>query len=404
MPLPPATWDLQMLTLAAFYFNPNLAVARAQLQTAQAGIATAEMRPNPVLELSPGVPSPYLLGLSVAFPIVTAGKRKYQVELAKNLSHVAAFNLAQTAWTVRGGVRTALVNYIVADHALAVTRSEEQLWLTRVSRLSEQVSAGEIPKPELDTAQIASLNSRLAAQTAQGHVVEAKAALAAAIGIPLSGIGNAHFTWPGFEQIPSVTSLSRRRIEKDAVLNRLDVRRALAEYTAAQSALQLEIARQHSNFQLGPGYEYEERTSFFAPLFSIPLPVFNRNQGPIAEAEARRREAAASLLATQASVMAQSEQALTGYRAAFAELKTAQAALENLRGVRVPMTRQAVAVGEMDWLSLNSVLLERSAAANVALNSLFQAQTALGRLEDAVQRPLETSDTTPMVLAVPKRR
>jgi cobalt-zinc-cadmium efflux system outer membrane protein len=395
---PPPQWDLRLLTLAAFYFNPSLAVARAQVQTAEAGIVTARMRPNPVLAFSPGVPSPYLIGLSLAFPVRTAGKRGYQIELAKSLSQVAAFNLAEAAWRVRGSVRTALLNYLFAGHNLNLSQSQEQLWSTRVTRLRDQLTVGEIPRTQVDTARIALLNARLAARTARGRVLETKAALAAAIGIPVSGLQKATLTWPDLQQIPSIAGLSARQIQRDAVLNRLDVRRALAEYRTTQNALQLEVARQYPNVQLGPGYEYEEQQNYFAPLFSVSLPIFNRNQGPIAQAEARRREAAASFLAAQASVIAQSEQALAQYRASYTESRTAQAVLANLRHVRVPMTRQEVRVGETDWLSLNSVLLERSAAAQVWVNSLFQTQAALGLLEQAVQKPLEPADTTPLVL------
>jgi cobalt-zinc-cadmium efflux system outer membrane protein len=400
---PPKQWDLRLTTLAAFYFNPSLAVARAQVQTARAAIATAKMRPNPVLEFSPGVPSPYLIGLSLAFPLVTAHKREHQIELAKKLSQVAEINLAEAAWKVRGSVRAALLSYLIAGHNLSLTHTDEQLWSTRLMRLSQQLTAGEIPRPQVDTARIALLNARLAASAAEGRVLETRSALAAAIGIPVSGLEDASFTWPDVQRIPSIAALSARQIQRDAVLNRLDVRRALAEYSAAQNALQLELARQYPNVQLGPGYAYEERQSYFAPLFSIPLPVLNRNQGPIAQAEARRREAAASFLATQASVIAQSEQALAQYRASYEESQTARAVLANLRLVRVPMTRQEVRVGETDWLSLNSVLLQRSVAAQVWVNSIFQAQAALGQLEQAVEKPLEPADATPLVLRATSR-
>lgn len=397
---PPSTWDLRKLTLAAFYFNPSLAVARAQVGTAQAAIATAKMRPNPTLEFSPGVPSPYLLGLSLAFPIVTAGKREYQIELAKSLSEEAELNLAEAAWKVRDGVRAALLNYLAAKHDLALTHSEEHLWSSRFTRVSQQLAAGEISRSQVDAARIALLNAQITASAAQGRILQAKASLAAAIGIPVSGLQDASFTWPGIVEVPSIATLSARPIQRDAVLNRLDVRRALAQYRASQAALRLEIARQHPNFQLGPGYEYEERNSYFAPLLSVPIPLFNRNQGPIAEAEARRREAAANLTGIQADVIAQSEQALAEYQAAYAQMQTAQAVLANLRRVQVPMTRQAVSAGEADWFSLNSVLLERSAAAQVWIDSVFKAQAALGQVEYAVQKPLEPADTVPFVLRV----
>ncbi|MGH9353610.1 MAG: TolC family protein, partial [Terriglobia bacterium] len=395
------TWDLRLLTLAAFYFNPDLETARAQVAVAQAAIVTANMRPNPTLSISPGIPSPYLFDLGFAIPVVTAGKRQYQVEVAKNLSETARLSLAQTAWSVRSGVRAALLNVMVTDRSQNLWQAEERLQSERVARLAEQLKSGAIARPAVDSARVDLLNSQLAARAAEGHATQTRAALAAAIGIPVAGIQNVRFDWPGFEQLPSITLLSAQQIQRDAILNRLDVRQVLAQYRAAEAALQLQIAKQHPNFQIGPGYQFEEGHSFFIPTLSVTLPIFNRNQGPIAEAEARRKQAADNLLATQARVIAESEQALVQYRADYAQLKDAQQALANLRQVQEPMARQQVAAGEVDWLSLNTVLLQGSAAAQVWLNSIFQAQAALGKLETAVQKPLEPEDKTPLILRAP---
>src|SRR5438105_1112945 len=45
-------WDLDELTLAAFYYHPDLDVARAQWAAARGGEKTAAERPNPTLNLS----------------------------------------------------------------------------------------------------------------------------------------------------------------------------------------------------------------------------------------------------------------------------------------------------------------------------------------------------------------
>ena len=47
---PRRTWELESLTLAAFYFSPELDVARAQWGTARAGLRTAGQRPNPTVK------------------------------------------------------------------------------------------------------------------------------------------------------------------------------------------------------------------------------------------------------------------------------------------------------------------------------------------------------------------
>src|SRR5262249_39235022 len=113
---------------------------------------------------------------------------------------------------------------------------------------------------------------------------ETKAALAGAIGIPVGGLEEAEFSWPEMDTPPGSESLSPAEIQRDAVLNRLDIRRSLAQYAAAEGTLRLEIAKQYPDFNIGPGYTFEERHNFFTVGFSASIPIFNRNQGPIAEA------------------------------------------------------------------------------------------------------------------------
>lgn len=394
---PPEKWDLRLLTLAAFYFNPNLEAARAQVATAQAAIITAGMKPNPTLSISPGIPSPYLFDLSLAIPVVTAGKRKYQIEAARNLTEAARLNLAHTAWTVRSNVRAALLEVLVAERNEESWRAQEGLQSGRVSRLEKRLDAGEIARPPVDSARADLLNARLGSRAAQGRNAETRTALAAAIGIPAAALENAQFDWRDFSQPPAPGSFSAVEVRRDAVLNRLDVRQALAQYSAAESGLQLEIARQKPDFDIGPGYTLEEHDSLFSPAFSITLPIFNRNQGPIAEAEARRKQAGSNLVTTEARVIAETEQALARYRSAYAELDEAQLVLTNLRHQQEPMSREQVAAGEADWLSLNAVLLQGSAATQVWINALFQTQAALGSLEAAIQKPLAPEDDVPLV-------
>lgn len=388
-------WDLKVLTLASFYFNPILEAERARLAAAQAAVITASARPNPTLSVTPGAPSPYLFGLNLSVPIQTAGKRGYQVQRAKNLDDAARFTLAETAWKIRNQVRAALLASLLASHQLDALRSEEQVRSRQVELLEQRLAVGEISRPEVDRARIELSNTRLATRNAEGRVVEARATLAAAIGIPGSGLIGAEFSWPQFEHPPATESLSPEQIQKQAVLNRLDVRSALAEYAATQSALQLEIARQYPDIELGPGYQYEEKNSFFTLGLSTTLPVFNRNQGPIAEAEARRKEAAANFLATQARVIAQSETALARYDAALKELAEADGFLSKIQVVQEQMADRALRSGESDRLELNGVLLQGSTAAKARLDALGRAQATLGELEDAVQRPLAPGDTMP---------
>jgi len=216
--------------------------------------------------------------------------------------------------------------------------------------------------------------------------------LAGAIGVPVSGLEGCDFAWPDMDFPPSAESLSPKEIQRDAVLNRLDVRRALSEYAGAEAGLQLEISKQYPDIEIGPGYVYEERNNFFTLGLSAILPLFNKNQGPIAEAEARRKQAADAFLTTQAQVIADTERALAVYTAALKELNEADQSLHKLQDSQVQMMQQAVSLGEEDRLALNGVQIESSILARTRLDTLARAQSALGQLEDAVQRPLDPGD------------
>ena len=398
---PPKTWDVRTLSLAALYFNPAMAAARARVAEAQAAIVTVGARPNPTLSATPGVPSPYLLTLDLAVPIETAGKRGHRVQSARSLQQAAEFDLADTAWKLRSGIRAALLDYLTASRELDLLQSEEGIRGEQVNLLEQRFTVGEISRPDLDLARIELSKAHLAISAAAGQVGQTRAALAAAIGIPVSALQGIDLSWSNLDSPPSAESLSPQQMQRDAVVNRLDVRRALALYAAAEDDLQLEIAKQYPDVTIGPGYTYEEKNNFFTMGISTTLPIFNRNQGPIAEAEARRKGAAAAFLERQAQVIAGSEQALALYVAALREFAEADTSLRKLEDDQEQTTRRAVDIGEQDHLSLNGVQIESAVLAQGRLTALSRAQRALGQLEDSVQCPLEPGGFAPTTLPDP---
>ena len=393
---PPADWDYRALSLAALYFNPSLDAARARIAESQAQILSAGARPNPILALTPGVPSPYLLTLDLTFPIETAGKRGYRLQAARSLDLEARLELAQAAWTVRSAVRAALVDRLAASRTLDLLRAEADRRTEQVRLLEAMASAGEISRQETSTAEIELSRAHTAVAEAEAQSVESAAALAAAIGIPVAALQEMRLAWPEWELPPSAESVPGDEIERDAVLNRLDVRAALARYAAAESSLQLEIAKQYPDIDIGPGYTYEEGRSYFTVGFAATIPLMDRNQGPIAEAEARRRKAQVDFVQTQSEVISRSQRALALYAAALDGLAESQRFVE-AQTRRSDATRKSVHAGEQGRLELDDAEIERSAAQRARLDALARTQRALGDLEDAVQRPLAPGDALPVI-------
>jgi len=254
--------------------------------------------------------------------------------------------------------------------------------------LERRLAAGEASRPEVQASRIDLENLRLEIQTAERQLGQSQSTLAEAIGIPVSALEGISLSWPDLERPPAAESLSPAEIQREAVLNRIDLRQALAEYAAAEANLRLQIARQYPDFDWGPSYEFAEGDSRFFLAGGVPLPIFNRNQGPIAEAESRRKEAAGRFLALQAVVVGESQRALAGYRASLEKLDEVSRSAVRLQAEKEQMMRVSFTAGESDRLALQQAQTEGFAAQRAWWEALRGTQTALGDLENALQRPL----------------
>ena len=395
---PPPQWDLELLTLAALYYHPDLDVARAKWSVAQAGAQTAGMRPNPTINLNvqrtPGSPSgtsPWTLGLNLDIPLETAGKRGYRIDQANHLSEAARIAIAGIAWQIRSRVRGALVDMRVAQQTREVLRQQQRWQQENVGLLERRLTVGMASTPEVTLARIALAQNTLALGDTERTLSDARTRLAGALGLSIKALDQIEIAPPSLTEF---VSLPAEEVRAQALLKRADTLSALAEYAASQSALQLAIANQFPDVHLGPGYTWDQAVKKWSLGLSLMLPVMNQNQGPIAEAKARRDQAAAVFNATQARALGEIETALGAYRASRDKL----AAVEGLAVAQNDQLRKAEAsfkAGETDRGALVGARLELSQTGLARVDALAKAQQAWGALEDAAQWPL----TAPGLLA-----
>jgi outer membrane protein TolC len=189
-----------------------------------------------------------------------------------------------------------------------------------------------------------------------------------------------------FETLPPAPSRALAR--DDVIFHRTDLLASLARYAAAESALQLEVAKQYPDIHLGPGYTYDTGTRKIAfGLAGITLPIFDQNQGGIAQAEAKRKEEAVRTAALQDTILSDLAHALARYqdRRAAAQLFAKRLAL-----ARRQLDGQAAsfAAGNTDRVALAQTRAAYQASAIARLDAVVAAQGAAGLLEDVLQRPL----------------
>jgi cobalt-zinc-cadmium efflux system outer membrane protein len=398
-PWPPAAWDFRMLTLAASYYSPALDVMRARWGVAQAAVITAGGRPNPSISSfgqhhssTPGGISPWTWGISLDIPVETAGKRGYRIRKAEQLSEAARLDISEAAWGVWSSLKKSLLDlYMVTgkERYLLDQLSVDQ----RIAKLfEERLAAGEASQFEVTQSRLVLDKTRLLLSDNEKKKAEARNAVAGALGLRVKALKSVQISFDLFAQTPGPVDV--QDIRRKALLGRSDILAALQEYEASQSALQLEIAKQYPDIHLGPAYEWDQGDNRWALGFSIELPVFNQNQGPIEEARARRKEAAGRFAALQARVIGQIDRAEATYVESLRNLRVADSLLsagESLMSATMARFKE----GEAGRLDLEQAKMELSAAELSRFEVFITAQADFARLEDAVQIPLNARESFP---------
>ena len=402
-PWPLPRWNREMLTLTAWYYSPALDVVRAQWGTAKAAIDVAGAIPNPVLQLpfqyatpNPGPGSPFITGPALDIPIETAHKRGYRIDQASHLSEAARLAIGNEAWKVRAQVRDALISLYAARQRTAFLSRKADAQQQIVAMVKKRRSVGENSGPDVDAAMLAATQVQAELAAARSAAQDALAQLAASIGIPAAALNGVQLELDPFGTTPPAPPAADAR--REAVFHRADLLASLAAYAAAESALQLEVAKQYPDIHFGPGYTYDTGTNKIAfGLAGITLPVFDQNQGGIAQAQAKRKEAAARTMALQDTIFNDLDHALARDKAS---LVAVQLSAEHLKSARRQLDSQAAsfAAGATDRLTFTQARADYQASEIAHLDAVVAAQQAAGTLEDAMQRPLEPETANSAVI------
>ena len=383
------SWSVDRLALAAAYFHPDVALARAEAEEAAAGIKTAKMRPNPVFTFMPQFASfrappytPWFFGPSFTVPIETAGKRSKRTEQALATAEAARWRVSSRAWAARSRVRAAMLELHGARENIRLLETEQKLHDEAIKKLTAQMDAGDVSPFELTQARLMLNRTRLALQDAQRTAATGEARLASAIGIPLHAFKTVKLDFSAFHRLPDPGN-SRRR----ALTQRADLMALLAEYAASESALKLELAKQYPDINTMPGYDYNSGQNRWQLGINLPIPL-NQNRGPIAQAEAKRVTAEKKFLAQQATIQGELDIALAAYQASRAKAATA-AQLSQEAIAASNTTKSMVDAGQVSALELTRRQIETSTANVALLAAHLEAQTAAGALEDAMQATLK---------------
>lgn len=384
-------WTSSTLALVSLYYHPGLDSARGAWLAAQAGEISAGQRPQPGGQAglswasNPRAgESPWTVGLTTLVTVELGGKRPARVALARAASFRAELGLYGVAWRLVQSARQTALEVIRSERDLAAAKREVEATREVVTRVEARFAEGAVSAA--DVAQVRG-DLQLAVSNAEAvrrGWLEARARLARALAIPAMETDSLSVLPGAIAGCDTVALRLADSTRARALRQRYDVGIALAAYTEAELAVRLEIARQYPNLVFGPGLTWDQGVLKWAIGFGLPAILFNRNRGPIAEAEARRALAAVQVDAVQQRVLGELSQAVAGCRGARLELLSADSLLgaasrtsdvARAKFARGESPRAELALAD---LALGRARRVRSAAESRWLSAGLQLETAAG--------------------------
>lgn len=401
------TWNLETLHATALFFHADLVVAKEKLALAEYSIQIAAQRPG--LGVNGGIGrsdranndiNPMSYALQIDIPFETTSKRAIKIEEAEQLAEVARMDAAEIAWNIRHQIYLDLIAYQEQQSSLKLLQLEMENYAQLISMLQKRVAFGMSSNTELSQYQLLQQKNQIQLRNLSFKTDVLLAKLAADIGLTLNE----------FKRIPiamndvtedikqnQTMSLSMESLQSDAVIHRIDIRRALARYAASEAKLKLEVAKQIPDISLSPGYAFEFGDRVWSLGFSTLLNMLQQQPKLIQQAEQLRAVEGAQFEAIQASAIAQTNNAWAQFSAAKVAHNSAHEML-NARAAHIQKIQNQFDAGLADRLILTQAKLILHLAEQDVNTTGFEVLRQYAHLENTIQRPLtEASKVTELI-------
>jgi len=389
------------LVRRALSSNAELAAARLEIDRARARLRQAGLRPNPSFDVEQmnGVfnsPGERATSIGISIPLELAGQRGRRIDLARAELEAAEAEIADRERKLAGEVLTAYIEALAAFRELEVTQNLNTLDIETARLVEARVSEGDAAPLELNLLRVEVDRLRARRALVEGRLQASYLRLKQIVGIPAeeSLRLRERLTSPGTSEPPASLDAALEialRTRPDLKLARLNEVVAQAGYrlARAQAAPQVTAFTRFTNnlssFDNTPIGVLQDRDKLLTYGISITLPIFNRNQGTMAETQLAITQAQRRREFIESMVRADVAAAYRRYEAAQSSLQTYEQGVivrtvQNVRTVRAAYEAGAFRISELLVEQRRLVDMERELTEALAERSRAQAdlQVALG--------------------------
>ena len=328
-PEPSGPLTLRKALVLALQHNPKLAAFSWEVRVREAETLQAGLFPNPELNVEvenfagegefgsfDGAETTLRLGQLIEL----GGKRVKRRRVAELEQELAGWDYEIQRLEVLTEVVEAFLDVLAAQERLRLAGELVRIAEESLESVARQVRAGATSPVERTRAEVAVSAAWIERQGAEAELAVARTRLAATWGSRKATFDRVEGDLHAIEEPPSWDVLTGR------VTRNPDLARWVEEVRLREAVLDLEEAHRIPDVTVGPGVRrlYETNDTTFVFAMTVPLPIFDRNQGA---ALAARHDLAKSLherLAVEVRIAADLDAAYQALLAGFQEVRALQ--------------------------------------------------------------------------------
>jgi cobalt-zinc-cadmium efflux system outer membrane protein len=323
---PTGTLVLSQALALALRQNPELSAFSWESRAQEAATLQAGLFPNPTFNANAAnFGNQVIKGfdgdvvtLELSQLIELGGKRTARIEAAALTKQLADWDYETKRADVLTQVTQAFIDVLTAQQRLVLTQQTQELANQTTVTTSARVQAGKVSPVEETKAEIAGASVQIELMRAQKDLKAARKRLA-------SGWGS---TIPRFDAVTGNLETIQAPASLESLLQRLsknpDLARWATEITQRQALITMEKTKAIPDVTATVGASKYLMPNDYALVvgFSVPLPIFDRNQGRIQEAEHRLNKAEEELRSAEVRIATALNTAYQALDAAHSEVMT----------------------------------------------------------------------------------
>ena len=370
---------LQRAIALALDGNLDLTVAKREIEATEGQVLQGQARPNPELAyaMEDKRTQTRTQSVQINLPVEMGGKRAARIAAAERGRDIAMEDLNVRRIEIRAAVVAAFFETLVAQERAALAQDSVILADKATDVVGKRVAAGKVSPVEETKARVAEAGVRVELAQAQSEQRNARGRLSSLLGTEpprftlVAGNVEAIPVAPSFDNV-------QQRLSASPTL-----RRAQLEVERRRSLVDVERSKRTPDVTFSLGVKRPNELQRDQLLFgvSVPLPLFDRNQGNLLEALKREAKARDEIYALTSRVGTEVMQARERLDAVRGEVDVLQR--EVLPGAKSAYDAATIGFenGKFNFLEVLDAQRTYFAAKSQYINALAEAHRAAADID-----------------------